>query len=99
MGVYFSELLMNGINLAKGGVDMGDHPPITPCRHAGDMARVNDLVGITLSRKSFVKTFMLTPLMSVCSAFLGRKSYYNQCPSRHSLNVYDCPSFDRNTQL
>ena len=49
-GSYVSELLRNGVNVAKGGVDMGDHPPITPCRHAkvgelsGDMARVYDLV-------------------------------------------------------
>ena len=37
-------------NKGRGGVDMGDHPPITPCRAAsphelsGDMARVYDLV-------------------------------------------------------
>jgi len=49
-GQYVQDLLKTGINSAKGGVDMGDHPPITPCRHAragelsGDMARVYDLV-------------------------------------------------------
>eukprot|EP00577_Skeletonema_sp_RCC1716_P004887 CAMPEP_0113381834 /NCGR_PEP_ID=MMETSP0013_2-20120614/5519_1 /TAXON_ID=2843 ORGANISM="Skeletonema costatum, Strain 1716" /NCGR_SAMPLE_ID=MMETSP0013_2 /ASSEMBLY_ACC=CAM_ASM_000158 /LENGTH=1160 /DNA_ID=CAMNT_0000264299 /DNA_START=12 /DNA_END=3495 /DNA_ORIENTATION=- /assembly_acc=CAM_ASM_000158 len=49
-GSYVRDLLRDGVNVAKGGVDMGDHPPITPCRHArageltGDMARVYDLV-------------------------------------------------------
>ncbi len=49
-GSYVSDLIKSGVNVAKGGVDMGDHPPITPCRHAragelsGDMARVYDLV-------------------------------------------------------
>ena len=49
-GSYVRDLLQVGFNVAKGGIDMGDHPPITPCRHAragelsGDMARVYDLV-------------------------------------------------------
>jgi len=50
-GKYVSDLLSSdGVNVGKGGVDMGDHPPITPCRHAragelsGDMQRVYDLV-------------------------------------------------------
>lgn len=49
-GNYVSELLRTGNYKAKGGVDMGDHPPITPCRAAGphelsgDMSRVYDLV-------------------------------------------------------
>jgi DNA topoisomerase-3 len=50
-GSYVRKLLAGGgHNKSKGGVDMGDHPPITPCRSAragelsGDMARVYDLV-------------------------------------------------------
>ena len=49
-GSYVSTLLREGPNKSRGGVDMGDHPPITPCRSAGpgelsgDMARVYDLV-------------------------------------------------------
>uniref|UniRef100_A0A7S2LTZ7 DNA topoisomerase n=2 Tax=Leptocylindrus danicus TaxID=163516 RepID=A0A7S2LTZ7_9STRA len=48
-GNYVCDLLHNGVNKPKGGVDMGDHPPITPMRAAGgtlsgDMARVYDLV-------------------------------------------------------
>jgi DNA topoisomerase-3 len=49
-GSYVRDLLRDGHNRSKGGVDMGDHPPITPCRSAGpnelsgDMARVYDLV-------------------------------------------------------
>jgi DNA topoisomerase III len=49
-GKYVRDLLNEGVNKSKGGVDMGDHPPITPCRSAGpselsgDMARVYDLV-------------------------------------------------------
>ena len=49
-GQYVTDLLKKGANMGKGGVDMGDHPPITPCRHAragelsGDTARVYDLV-------------------------------------------------------
>lgn len=44
------ELLKEGHGKSRGGVDMGDHPPITPCRAvaahelSGDMARVYDLV-------------------------------------------------------
>ena len=50
-GAHVSEMLRsNSVNVGSKGVDMGDHPPITPCRHAragelsGDMARVYDLV-------------------------------------------------------
>jgi DNA topoisomerase-3 len=50
-GNYVSRLLREGTHTkSRGGVDMGDHPPITPCRSAGahelsgDMARVYDLV-------------------------------------------------------
>jgi len=48
-GKYVRDLLQQGFNKSRGGVDMGDHPPITPCRAAGfelsgDMARVYDLV-------------------------------------------------------
>jgi len=49
-GSYVRELLQDGPIQSKRGVDMGDHPPITPCRGAhpgelsGDMARVYDLV-------------------------------------------------------
>ena len=49
-GDYVSELLRDGYTKPKGGVDCGDHPPITPCRFAqagelsGDMARAYDLV-------------------------------------------------------
>jgi DNA topoisomerase-3 len=43
-------LLQKGVTKAKGGFDMGDHPPITPCRSAvphelsGDVGRVYDFV-------------------------------------------------------
>lgn len=49
-GNFVTELLREGHNKSRGGVDMGDHPPITPCRSAragelsGDQARVYDLV-------------------------------------------------------
>jgi DNA topoisomerase-3 len=49
-GAYVRDLLSKGHNKSRGGVDMGDHPPITPCRSAGpgelsgDMARIYDLV-------------------------------------------------------
>jgi DNA topoisomerase-3 len=49
-GEYVRELLAQGHNKSRGGVDMGDHPPITPCRAAGphelagDMERIYDLV-------------------------------------------------------
>jgi DNA topoisomerase-3 len=49
-GGYVRDLLRGGHNKSRGGVDMGDHPPITPCRWAaagelsGDAARVYDLV-------------------------------------------------------
>jgi DNA topoisomerase-3 len=49
-GTYVTELLKDGKMKSKGGVDMGDHPPITPCRAAGvhelsgDMQRVYELV-------------------------------------------------------
>ena len=47
-GSYVRDLLTTGINKARGGVDMGDHPPITPCRAnsgelSGDMARLYEL--------------------------------------------------------
>ena len=47
-GSYVRDLLATGINKARGGVDMGDHPPITPCRAnsgelSGDMARLYEL--------------------------------------------------------
>ena len=49
-GAYVRGLLQEGHNKSRGGVDMGDHPPITPCRAAGphelhgNMARVYELV-------------------------------------------------------
>ena len=49
-GKIVREMLQEGINKSRGGVDMGDHPPITPVRAAGpselsgDMARLYDLV-------------------------------------------------------
>ena len=49
-GSYVSNLVREGHSKSRGGVDMGDHPPITPCRAAGqyelsgDMARVYELV-------------------------------------------------------
>jgi len=48
-GSYVQNLLANGHNKSRGGVDMGDHPPITPCRSSsgelsGDMARVYEFV-------------------------------------------------------
>mmetsp|Transcript_6890 Transcript_6890/g.19941 ORF Transcript_6890/g.19941 Transcript_6890/m.19941 type:complete len:878 (+) Transcript_6890:797-3430(+) len=49
-GACVKELLATGHNKSRGGVDMGDHPPITPMRSAssyemsGDMSRVYELV-------------------------------------------------------
>jgi DNA topoisomerase-3 len=49
-GGYVRELLVQGPTKARGGVDMGDHPPITPCRAtgvhelSGDMGRIYELV-------------------------------------------------------
>jgi DNA topoisomerase-3 len=49
-GSFVCDLLRVGHSMSRGGVDMGDHPPITPCRPAranelhGEMARVYDLV-------------------------------------------------------
>ena len=49
-GAYVRALLAQGHNKSRGGVDMGDHPPITPCRAAGphelsgDMARIYEFV-------------------------------------------------------
>jgi DNA topoisomerase III len=47
-GAYVRNLLKEGHSKSRGGLDMGDHPPITPTRSgvglSGDMARVYDLV-------------------------------------------------------
>ena len=49
-GYYVVQILNNGYTKPKGGVDMGDHPPITPCRLAqsyelsGNENRIYDLV-------------------------------------------------------
>jgi DNA topoisomerase III len=49
-GTFARTLVQEGHKSSRGGVDMGDHPPITPCRAArpgelsGDMDRVFDLV-------------------------------------------------------
>jgi len=49
-GDIVRNLLIAGPTKSKGGVDMGDHPPIVPCRAAavhelsGDMGRVYELV-------------------------------------------------------
>eukprot|EP00928_Gymnodinium_smaydae_P066381 TRINITY_DN493_c0_g1_i1.p1 TRINITY_DN493_c0_g1~~TRINITY_DN493_c0_g1_i1.p1 ORF type:complete len:870 (-),score=213.50 TRINITY_DN493_c0_g1_i1:206-2782(-) len=40
-GAYAQELLSNGLNRAREGVDMGDHPPITPVR-AGTESQIGD---------------------------------------------------------
>mmetsp|Transcript_121100 Transcript_121100/g.386761 ORF Transcript_121100/g.386761 Transcript_121100/m.386761 type:complete len:858 (-) Transcript_121100:55-2628(-) len=40
-GQYAQELLRNGLNKAREGVDVGDHPPITPVR-AGTEAQVGE---------------------------------------------------------
>mmetsp|Transcript_9240 Transcript_9240/g.21182 ORF Transcript_9240/g.21182 Transcript_9240/m.21182 type:complete len:859 (-) Transcript_9240:33-2609(-) len=40
-GQYASDLLRNGLNRAREGVDMGDHPPITPVR-AGTEGQVGE---------------------------------------------------------
>ena len=47
---YVRDLISQGHNKSRGGIDMGDHPPITPMRPAsqyelsGDMSRVYELV-------------------------------------------------------
>jgi len=49
-GNYVTDLLRSGPTKSRGGVDMGDHPPITPMRSAdthelsGNMSRVYELV-------------------------------------------------------
>ena len=49
-GAFVRKVLLVGPMKSKGGVDMGDHPPIYPCRAAnphelsGDMARIYELV-------------------------------------------------------
>ena len=49
-GSHVQALLRNGHAKPRGGVDVGDHPPITPCRaavpgeHSGDAARIFELV-------------------------------------------------------
>lgn len=49
-GVDAQRLLRAGLEKPRGGVDHGDHPPITPCRaaypheHTGDAARIFELV-------------------------------------------------------
>ncbi|KAL1507735.1 hypothetical protein AB1Y20_007348 [Prymnesium parvum] len=49
-GAYAQELLRGELHKPRGGVDRGDHPPITPCRacapheHGGDLGRVYELV-------------------------------------------------------
>ena len=49
-GNFVTELLAAGFQKPKGGVDMGDHPPITPCRAArpgelhGNEAQMYELV-------------------------------------------------------
>ena len=49
-GDFASSLLPNNWTRPKSGVDMGDHPPITPCRYAssselyGEQGRLYDLV-------------------------------------------------------
>lgn len=49
-GAHVRELLLVGSQKPRGGVDMGNHPPITPCRSvqvnelSGDMARVYELL-------------------------------------------------------
>lgn len=49
-GELVRTLLITGPTKSRGGVDIGDHPPIVPCRPAdihelsGDMARVYELV-------------------------------------------------------
>eukprot|EP00933_Yihiella_yeosuensis_P022632 TRINITY_DN1779_c0_g1_i1.p1 TRINITY_DN1779_c0_g1~~TRINITY_DN1779_c0_g1_i1.p1 ORF type:complete len:858 (+),score=171.26 TRINITY_DN1779_c0_g1_i1:68-2641(+) len=48
-GQYAQALVQNGLNKAREGVDMGDHPPITPVRAAtegqlGDAYRLYDII-------------------------------------------------------
>ncbi|CAG8638027.1 972_t:CDS:10, partial [Paraglomus brasilianum] len=54
-GSYASELLENGVHKPSGGVDVGDHPPITPMRKAEE----GDLSGDTWRVYSYVTRHFL----------------------------------------
>jgi DNA topoisomerase-3 len=72
-GGYVAALLAKGVNRAKHGVDMGDHPPITPVRVprpgdlSGAMERLYNVVARTfIASVSYDATFLTTTARFSC---------------------------------
>lgn len=85
LGEFANELLRDGYNRAKAGVDAGDHPPITPVGMpvmstlSSEEARVFDLV---------VKHFLAS--VSSDAKFLITKATFSSSPPSHPQQDRDC---------